>query len=70
MTIEELNSRIGLTICEIDDISIATNECKKLSIEFAISVLESDDLLNVRASSYGESVYYKIQDLKQYLYEI
>ena len=70
MTIEELNSRIGLTICEIDDISIATNECAKLSIEFAISVLESDELLGVRCSASGEDIYYKIQELKEYLDEI
>ena len=41
----------------------------KLSIQFAISVLESDELLDVRASAYGEDIYYKIQELNQDLNE-
>ena len=47
----------------------STEKHTKLSIEFAISVLESDELLDVRASAYGEDIYYKIQELKQYLNE-
>ena len=70
MTIEELNTRIGLAICEIDDISIATNECKNISIEFAISVL-NDIILNYNKPlidlKYGLD---KIQELKEYLDEI
>ena len=66
MTIEELNSRIGLTICEIDDISIATNECAKLSIEFAISVLEEIHF----DTGYVYFIDNKIQELKEYLDEI
>lgn len=69
MTIEELNTRIGLTICEIDDISIATNECKKLSIEFAISVLE--EFLNYKGKkNVYDMGWNKIQELKNYLNEV
>ena len=68
MTIEELNTRIGLTICEIDDISIATNECKKLSIEFAISVLEEVEISRSYQGSYISNKD-KIQELKEYLDE-
>lgn len=39
----------------------------KIAIEFAISVLESEDLIRCRASEWGEDIYYKIQELKQYL---
>ena len=68
MTIEELNTRIGLTICEIDDISIATDECKKLSIEFAISVLEEVEISRSYQGSYISNKD-KIQELKEYLDE-
>ena len=76
MTIEELNARIGLTICEIDDISITTNECKKLSIEFAISVLEDlkfrFEIMSDMSTATHEYRFLqnKIQELKEYLDEI
>ena len=69
MTIEELNARIGLTICEIDDISIATDECKKLSIEFAISVLEEYKAQALKYDLWSNIFDDKIQELKQYLDE-
>ena len=73
MTIEELNTRIGLTICEIDDISIATDECKNLSIEFAISVLEDlkfrfEIMSDMSTVTHGyKFLQNKIQELKEYL---
>ena len=76
MTIEELNARIGLTICEIDDISIATDECKNLSIEFAISVLEDlkfrfEIMSDMSTATHGyKFLQNKIQELKEYLDEI
>jgi hypothetical protein len=68
MTIQGLNARLGLTICEIDDIPTTVEECTKLSIEFAINVLKSlDDNMN------GRDIYTcindKIQELKTYLTE-
>ena len=71
MNIEELENKHGdipLETLNFDEFYYSKHT--KLSIEFAISVLESDELLGVRCSASGEDIYYKIQELKEYLDEI
>ena len=69
MTKKELNARIGLTICEIDDISCITEECTELSIQFAIEVLEDLNQIWVGDSKmiHVNEVQNKIQELKEHL---
>lgn len=63
MTVEELNARIGLTICEIDDISVITNECTKLSIEFTISILK-EIAYNESEIETADLIWNKIKELE------
>lgn len=69
MTIKKLNDKHLELIRNPKECRLIGESHTKISIQFAIEILESDALQDCRASAWGEDIYYKIQELKQYLDE-
>ena len=65
MSIEELNQKISVIISSDSTGNYKRDACKKLSVEYAISVLNS-----LEPSDGMMGVVDKIQELKQYLNDL
>lgn len=72
MSIEELNQKISVIISSDSTGNYKRDACKKLSVEYTISVLE--EVLSNNTYTFGnqdiyDSIEVKIEELKQYLNE-
>ena len=70
MSIEELNQKISVIISSDSTGNYKRDACKKLSVEYAISVLEEVNDFHYWQNKNAPTIKDKIQELKQYFNDL